>query len=228
MNRILQASRPGQWAIMIAVAAAAAVLIVGTASAGASSEIEGVWSFTGGKVDIVPIPGGKFEGIVVSPTKFAECEHLVGEHMWTDITPQPDGSFWGLHQWFHGAPKCERNPDLGPTAWRVLREANGSRYLRVCFSEPGSTSQPTIAANGAPKEASEDAAHQVNYGCDNSELIASLPVTSSSSSSGSVSTPVERLTLPAAKQCLRPGRFTIRLREPKYDPFKTVTILYGG
>jgi hypothetical protein len=241
MSRILQAVRSKPWAIVAVVAAA--LLSVGAASAGAaseSSEIEGVWSFNGGEVDVVPIPGGKFEGIVTVPTKFAECTHAEGEHLWTEITPQTDGSYWGLDQWFHNAPTCEKDTTLGPTAWRVLHEPNGARYLRVCFSHP-STTQPTIAANGDPKEASEYPAYHVTYGCVSSTLISPLPVvdTSGSGSTGSGSTgsgstgsgstgPTENLTLPSTKQCLRVGLFKIKLSEPAYDPFKTVTITYKG
>jgi hypothetical protein len=226
MSRILQAVRSKPWAIVAVVAAA--LLSVGAASAGAaskSSEIEGVWSFNGGEVDVVAIPGGKFEGIVTVATKFAECTHSEGEHVWTEITPQTDGSYWGLHQWFHNPPTCEMNTTLGPTAWRVLHEPNGSRYLRVCFSHPGTT-QPTIAPDGAPKAPSEYAEYHVTYGCDNSALIAPLPVVSGTSGSGK--TVSESLTLPSAKQCLRPGLFKIRLKEPKYDPFKKVTITFKG
>jgi hypothetical protein len=240
MSRILHAVRFRTGAIFAAVVVAA-LLSVGAASAEAGSEIEGVWSFNNGQVDIQPTPGGggKFEGIVSVATQFAQCPHTAGERMWTEITRQPNGSYIGHHQWFLNAPKCEKNPVLGPTAWRVLKESNGSRYLRVCFSHPGST-QPTIAADGAPKEPSEYAKYGVTYGCYNSALTSGLPVVGGTSgtgqgeggktgSSGSGGTgPVERLTLPSAKQCLRPARFEIRLREPKYDPFKTVTVSFKG
>jgi hypothetical protein len=231
MSRILHAVRSKPWTIVAVVVAG--LLSTGAAPAAATSEIEGVWSFQQGQVAIVPVAGGKFEGIVTSPTKFAECEHTVGEHMWTDMTEQADGSYWGLHQWFHGAPDCLRNTNLGLTAWRVVHEANGGRLLRVCFSLPETTLQPTISADGAPREPSEYAAHHVNYGCISSDPIAPLPVTSGTSgagtSTGSTTTAsVDSLTLPSAKQCLRPGRFTIRLKEPKYDPFSKVTIVYRG
>jgi hypothetical protein len=227
MSRILHATRRAPRVLL--AAALAGLLLPGSvaASASSSSEIEGVWSFNGGAVDIVAIPGGKFEGIVTVQTQFASCPHRVEEHMWTDITPQPDGSYWGLHQWFHGAPACDKNTNLGPTAWRVVREANGSRFLRVCFSDPGG-SQPTISANGAPKEASEYTAHHVSYGCVSSGLIAPLPVVQGTSGASPTAS-VEHLTLPRAHQCLRPAGFLkIRLREPKYDPFKSVTILFKG
>jgi hypothetical protein len=227
MSRILHAAHPARWALLLATVLVGLLSPV-VASAAGGSEIEGVWSFNKGAVDIIAIPGGKFEGIVTEQTQFSSCPHKVEEHVWTDITAQPDGSYWGLDQWFHGAPECAKNTTLGPTAWRVLHEANGSRYLRVCFSDPGST-QPTIAASGAPKEASEYDAHHVGYGCVSSNLIEPLPVVQgTSTSTGSSSAPVESLTLPSAKQCLRPGLFKIRLLEPKYDPFKKVTVLFKG
>jgi hypothetical protein len=241
MSRILQALRSKPWAIVAVLAAG--LLSVGAASAGAaseSSEIEGVWSFSEGKVAIQAIPGGKFEGIVVAPTKFDECTHEDNERIWTEITPQADGSYQGLHQWFQNTPTpCTKNPKLGPTAWRVLHEPDGARYLRVCFSHPDTT-QPTIAVGGDPKAASEYPAYGVTYGCVSSTLISPLPVVSNGSgstgsgstgsgSTGSGSTaPTESLTLPSAKQCLRIGPFKIKLLEPKYDPFKTVTITYKG
>jgi hypothetical protein len=234
MSRILHAVRCRPWAIVAVLAAA--LLSVGAVSAGAASEtgsaseIEGVWSFEHGQVDIVPIAGEKFEGIVSVATTFASCTHKVGEHMWTDMTRQSDGSYWGLHQWFHG--DCAPNTTLGPTAWRVLHEPNGSRYLRVCFSIPG-TAQPTITPGGAPREASEYAEHHVTYGCINSALTAPLPVVSGTSGSGGKegsgsAGSGESLTLPSAKQCLRAGPFKIRLKEPQYDPFKKVTITFKG
>lgn len=233
MIRSLLAVRSKPWAIAIAVLAVLAS--AGAAPAWANSEIEGVWLFDEGKVAINPVAGqpGKYEGIVVSPIKFAECEHVQGEHMWTDISEQSDGSFWGLHQWFHGAPDCQRNPALGPTAWRVVHEANGVHFLYVCFSLPSTNQQPTISPDGAPKEPAEYTAHHVNYGCVKSKLIAPLPVVSGAQGSpatgtGSTTASVESLTLPSARQCLRPGRFTIRLKEPKYDPFSKVTVVYRG
>lgn len=237
MSRILHAVRSKPWAIVAVVVAG--LLSAGAAPAGATSaasEIEGVWSFHEGAVDVVAVAGGKYEGIVSKPIKFADCEHTEKEHMWTDITPQEDGSYWGFHQWFHSPPACQRNTTLGHTAWRVLHEADGARYLRVCFGLPESKLQPTIAANGAPFGESEYAAFHVTYGCLDSELIAPLPVVSNSTGTGTGTSTgsttstasVESLTLPNAKQCLRPGRFTIRLAEPKYDPFTKVTVVYRG
>jgi hypothetical protein len=213
---------------------AATLLSAGAASAGTGSEIEGVWSFNGGQVAVQRLSSGTYTGTVVAETKFAQCTHPVGQQIWTDITEQSDGSYHGLHQWY--LANCQENPTLGPTAWRILEAAGGSHYLRVCFSHPG-TSQPTIAANGDPKEESEYAAYGVTYGCDNSSPIAPLPVgpgsPGSSGKSGTGTTgkgapSVDSLTLPSTKMCLSGRLFKIRLQNPKYDPFKTVTITYKG
>ncbi len=132
--------------------------------------------------------------------------------------------------------ECAENPVLGPTAWRVLEGSGGTHYLRVCFSHP-ETSQPMIAANGDPQQESEYAAYHVTYGCTNSALIAPLPVTSGANRKGGsggngangVAPTVETLSLPSTKLCLkRAPRFKISLKDPKYDPFKTVTVLYKG
>ena len=211
---------------LLVAAAISVVLAIASASAVAASSIEGVWSFNGGQIAIQESASlsGTFLGVVVSATRFAECTHEVGEQVWTNIAQQPDGSYWGLHQWFYEA--CQRNPTRGPTAWRVLEEANGAHYLRVCFSHPGTT-QPTIASNGAPKGPSEYAAYGVTYGCYDSALIAPLPVAAGEASTG-VASSIERLTLPSAKKCLSLRLFKIHLADPPYDPFKTVTVTLRG
>lgn len=190
------------------------LLLACAASAGATSNIEGVWAFENGQIAIESQPSGTFVGKVVEATKFAECVHPVGQEIWTDITPQPDGSYWGDHQWYLSYEgTCSINETPGPTAWRVEEEPNGSKYLRVCLSEPG-TSQPTIPASGAETG--------VTYSCVNSALTAPLPTTSKSGVNG------ERLSVPSSKICLSGRHFKIHLLEPKYDPFKTVLVTLRG
>ncbi len=203
------------------LAIAAALLLVGVASAAAASSIEGIWSFGGGQVGIESQPNGTFVGIVVKEIKFAECPHPVQQEMWTGMTLQTDGSYWGHHQWYYAGPGCVENPEPGPTAWRVITEPGGAKYLRVCFSRPGA-SQPTITANGT---ATND-----SYGCVNSSLTAALPTVSGSGSTpgSGVAGEIERLSLPSAKKCLSARHFQIHLLEPKYDPFKTVLVMIKG
>lgn len=207
--------RPPSWrrprSLLLAIATTM-LLISGVASAGAASSLEGVWSFNGGQIAIQPSSGGAFAGTVVVETKFAECAHPVGQQIWTGMTEQPDGSYWGLHQWYFGGPACSENPERGPTAWRVLEGASGSHYLSVCFSHPG-TSQPTIAANGSDSGAT--------FGCANSALTAPLP-------GSGVAGSKEQLTVPSAKKCLSVRHFQIHLLDPKYDPLKTVSVTIKG
>jgi hypothetical protein len=201
--------------LLLAIAATILLLTVGVATALATSSIEGVWSFTGGEIAVQPEGNGKFEGIVVQPTKFATCTHPDGQKIWKEITPQPDGSYWGFHQWYKSNEEtgtCVENPVLGPTAWRVVTEPNGSRYLRICLSSPG-TKQPTIPPGSTGVGAS--------YGCQNSALTAPL----ASSAVGSFK---EVVSLPSAKKCLSGRRFNIHIRDSKYDPFKTVVVTLRG
>ena len=218
-------------AALLLVLATAMTVLVSTAFAGSATSIEGIWSFEHGQIGIKGLANGTFEGTVVEETTFGECPHPVGQPIWTDITPQTDGSYWGLHQWYFQHESCKENPELGRTAWRVIEEPSGSKYLLVCLSSPGPTEpQPTIAANGTYANAS--------YGCFKSDLTAPLPTTESSPGSpgsNTGSTPksgvlaeVERLSLPSAKKCLSARLFQIHLAEPKYDPFKTVLVTIKG
>ena len=182
-------------------------------SASADAPIEGIWSFNGGKVAIEEQTNGTFVGTVVSPTKFAQCTHPVGEEMWTQLNSQPDGSFWGLHQWFFETEECVPNPVLGPTAWRVLQKGE-TRFLRVCFSAPGSNSQPAIAADGT--------AANVTFECVDSARISALPDTPA----GGIA---KYLSLPDQGSCLGRRQLRIRIRDPKNDPLaKVVVTLRSG
>ncbi len=201
-------------ALVLLLIAVALTLVVSIASAGAAASIEGVWSFEHGQIDVKALPNGTFEGIVAEETRFGECPHQVEQAIWTDITPQADGSYWGYHHWFFQNDGCKPNPEPGRTAWRVLEASDGSKYLLVCLSNPGpSEPQPTIAANGTDTGAS--------YGCIKSNLTAPLP-------GSGVKGEIERLSFPSAKKCLSMRRFQIHLADPKYDPFKTVRVTIKG
>ncbi len=196
---------------LLAMIATALLMAAGAASASAASSIEGIWAFGGGEIAIRPGPHATFVGTVVAETKFAECVHPVGQEIWKEMRLQSDGSYWGLHQWYF-EKTCVINEDLGPTAWRVMEEPNGSRYLRVCLSEPGGP-QPTIAINGADADAT--------YGCLSSTLVAPLPKVG-------VSGFLQSLLHPGAKKCVSARRFIIHLAEPTDDPFKTLRITLRG
>jgi hypothetical protein len=173
----------------------------GTASAGdsATESIEGVWSFNGGKIAIHPEgSGGVLVGTVLAPTTFAACPHEIGESIWSGLKLQPDGSYWGSHQWFYEDGSCTPNPQPGPTAFRVM-SSGSSRFLRVCLSEPGS-SQPTIGSEGKSAAAS--------FGCVDSELIAGLPTEAELS-------PSRLISLQGNSACLAASRkLRIHIHEP--------------
>ena len=213
MNRCLSALR--RWPIAIGVVVLSGI---GAAPAGASTEIEKVWSFNGGEVAIHAVAGGKLVGVVVTPTKFDECTHQAGEEMWTGIAQQPDGSYWGFHQWFF-EKSCAPNPTLGPTAWRVLQKPGGVRDLLVCFSEPGGP-QPTIAANGTTANASRP--------CEESKPTGALPVVASNGAApaggGEVISFANTIALPKSRSCVARGTLRLALHEPKQDPLKEVVV----
>ena len=197
----------GAHSLLAVIGLLAATLALGVSSAHAETPIEGVWSFNGGKVAIQAAPNGTFTGTVVAPTKFDQCTHPAGEQMWTEMRRQADGSYWGLHQWFFATEQCIPNPNLGPTAWRVLQNQKNESFLRACFSEPGSNSQPTISPSGEAKGAT--------FGCVDSALISALPVVSSSQFA-------QVVTLPSSAACFAPSTLRIHLRNPKNDPLKTI------
>lgn len=193
-----------------------AVLAVAAASAAADSPLEGVWSFNGGRVAIQSNGDGSLTGTVLSPTKFAECQHEVGERLWTDITPQADGSYWGLHQWFYAESGCKPNPTLGATAWRVLAAGTG-RFLRVCLSEPG-TPQPTIGAAGEGSGAS--------FGCVDSAPISALPVADVSEFLGAPEAGASGAG--SSDACVVSGRLRLRIRNPRDNPLAQITVVAKG
>jgi len=206
----------------LVIAGALAFLAV---PAGAASSIEGIWSFKGGKVAIHPGPEGTFVGTVVEPTKFALCTHSSGEEMWTDMRLQPDGSYWGLHHWFFETAECLPNPKPGPAAWRVMETSSGVHYLMVCFSSPEQPTQPTIASDGEHAN--------VSYGCYGSEVesahLAALPdQTASPTSSANTKRFTEAVHLPSDRQCFSRRVFQIHLKDPRYDPIKSVVVTLGN
>jgi hypothetical protein len=186
----------------------AALLSIAVAASAQASPIEGVWSFNGGKVAVEALGNGTFRGVVVDSTIFSECAHPVGEEVWTEMRAQPDGSYWGLHQWYF-EKSCAPNPERGLTAWRVITAADGSKSLEVCFSEPGSKSQPKIPASGA--------ATGSTYGCSTSARISPL-------NSVTQADAPQLILLPGNGLCLTRQKLRIRLRNPAGDPILTAKV----
>jgi hypothetical protein len=209
-------------ALVLAVAALAQTLVSATAIA--EVPIEGVWSFNGGRVAVHPDANGELEGTVVEQTTLAQCPHVLGEAMWTHMRGQPDGSYWGYHQWFFES-SCAPNPNLGKTTWRVLEQSGGGHFLRVCFGYPGAP-QPLIAPDGSSSEVTSPP-------CIDSALVASLPSAPEEAASGSGSTAgdsagalafAQYVAAPSASRCVSRRSFTIHIRDPRNDPIKRVAI----
>lgn len=206
------AKRLGLRGLLIASALLGVTLASGPAFA-AQPAIDGVWSFNGGSVIVAPNATGQLVGTVASPTSFDACVHPVGQAMWTDIQQQSDGAFTAKHQWYHiTSGRCTELPTLGPTALRVLTQSDGSRLLRVCFNRPG-TAPPTIASTGAPSN--------VNYACVDSAPLASVPTAAPPLSLS--------IVLPATGPgiCVSRRNFIIHVREPKHDPFISLSVSLG-
>ncbi len=192
---------------------AVGVALGAPAVASAAADIEGVWSFNGGQIAVKANADGALTGWVIRPTVFDQCPHVVGERVWTAITPQPDGSYWGKHQWFNAA-SCAYI-DRGNTAYRVLTQPNqpDQRLLRVCFSPPENPeSQPQIAPDGSDTDT-------LRY-CRDSDLISNLPTTKP--------TITAVASLPPARRSCRSSRLRLRLREPQGDALKKVLISVNG
>lgn len=188
---------------ILSLAAATLLLLVAVSSAQADAPIEGVWSFNGGKVAVEANADGSLRGVIVAPTKFSQCFHPVGEEVWSEIRPQSDGSYWGLHQWYYETAECLPNPNRGLTAFRVVTASDGSKSLEVCFSEPGSSSQPKIPPSGSPSGAT--------YGCSNSARISPLPSVEPADAP-------KYILLPGNGLCLTRSKLKVRLRNPSGDP----------
>src|SRR4051794_17976769 len=123
----------GSRALRIAIAASA--LLAVPVAAAQAADIEAVWSFNGGQVAGRGQPDGSFTGTVIRLTTLADCPHAVGEQMWLGVRAQPDGQYFGGHQWFQ-TPSCAPIAQRGNTAFRVLARPDSSRFLRVCFAAP--------------------------------------------------------------------------------------------
>lgn len=198
-------------------AALLATALIGAAAAPsaahAAADIEGTWSFSGGQVVVQAQPDGSFVGTVIRPTRFSECAHPVGEQMWIELRAQPDGQYFGRHQWFN-TTTCAYI-DRGNTAFRVLTRPDGQKFLRVCFTNPESPEiQPSIDAAGNSTNTTR--------GCSDSDLLA--PPAAPAQSISAIAT----LPSQGKKKCLSKRSFRIRLKEPKGDALDSAKVYVNG
>src|SRR5215217_1947483 len=198
---------------LLLLAALPAVLAL-PSTAAAQADIEAVWSFSGGQVAVQAQPDGSLLGTVIRATTLATCAHPVGEAMWTGVRAQPDGQYFGAHQYYNDAD-CSPPPERGHTAYRVLLGADGARFLRVCFARPEEpTIQPLIAPDGSSVDATD--------GCVDSDLVSALPTGKPK---------IDQIaTLPSQgkRRCLSRRSFKIRLKEPSGDALKSASVYLNG
>jgi hypothetical protein len=182
---------------------ALALTLVAAAPAAAQTDIEAVWTFSGGQVAVDPQPDGTWIGTIVRPTQLSSCVHQNGEQMWTQVRRQPDGQYFGLHQYFRTSD-CSFI-ERGMIALRVLRNPQGQEYLRVCFDDPerSPNEQPTIAPDGSNATTDD--------GCRDSELVSRAANTPPKLADVVTGLPPQR------RGCASRRRFPIRLKEPPGD-----------
>ena len=191
-----------------------ALLVMPSAASGQGADIEGVWSFSGGQVVVKAQPDGTFLGTVIRATTFANCPHRPGEEMWTGVRRQPDGQYWGGHQWYNNAD-CSPTPGRGNTAFRVLSRPDGATFLRVCFAAPERPDlQPTIAPDGTSAN--------TTTACDDSDLVSPLPTAEPKITS------VATLPKQGKRKCLSRRSFRIRLKEPRGDALESAVVYLRG
>lgn len=126
-----QGGRGLRWAAISALCAA--TLAISAAPAQAFEPIEGSWFFEGGEVRVEATGPGKFVGIVVKPTRFANCTHPAGQRMW-DISGGGT-HYTGTHIWYFDGT-CGENPG-GESTWDIVSTDPAKFQLRFCTEAPG-------------------------------------------------------------------------------------------
>ena len=190
------------------------LLLTATGASAQSADIEGVWTFGGGQVAVQDAGDGTHKGTVIRETVLARCPHPVGEEMWVGLRRQPDGQWWGGHQWYNNAD-CTPIAQRGNTAFRVLPRPDGSRFLRVCYAGPESPElQPTIDEQGNSANTTTS--------CDDSDFVRPVPA------GKPAITQIATLPKQGRKRCLSKRRFKIRLREPQGDALESAVIRLNG
>jgi hypothetical protein len=186
-----------------ALLALALSLLAAAPAAAQSDPIEAVWEFNGGQVAVERQSDGSFVGTIIRPTQLSECTHQNGEPMWIEIRSQPDGQYFGRHQYFRTSD-CSFI-ERGMIALRVLQNPQGQTFLRVCFDDPerDPDEQPNIAPDGSNTTTQD--------GCRDSNLVAPLP--QAPPKLADVVTGLPKQT----KGCASRRRFPIRLKEPPGD-----------
>jgi hypothetical protein len=198
----------------LACALALSLLAASTAGAQSPDPIEAIWEFNGGQIAVDRQGDGSFVGTIIRPTQLSECTHQNGEPVWAEIKAQPDGQYFGLHQYFHTAD-CSFS-GRGMIALRVLQNEQGATFLRVCFDNPDSepNEQPNIAPDGSNTTTQD--------GCRDSDLVSRQPTTPPKIDDIAV------LPKSPARGCFSRRAFTIRLKEPIGDALAGAKVTFNN
>lgn len=189
------------------LALASLLALAAPAGAQTADPLEAIWQFNGGQIAVEKQPDGSFLGTVIRPTTISRCAHQNGERIWTEVRAQPDGQYFGKHQYLRDSDCVP--VERGNAAYRILTKPDGAQILRICFARPET---PELQPNIAP-----DGSSTANDGCVDSDLISRLPQTPPKLN--------DIVTLPKqTKGCASRRRFAIRLREPKGDALASAVI----
>ena len=99
----------------------------------AADQIEGVWLYGGGAVQVSRTGPDSFVGTVVAATKFTDCVHPRGQRMWE--IRGGDGTYSGTHVGWAIMETC--TPGKRPARWTV-RSQGGWSTLAFCAAEANS------------------------------------------------------------------------------------------
>ena len=171
-----------------------------TSSALAAEPIEGTWQFQGGVVTVSPTGPGAFAGVVTAPTKFAACEHPLGQQMWS--LRGSEDMYVGTHTWFD--PHCGEKPG-GAAIWEVTNLDERTMTVRFCTNHPDD-GPVTRDRNGA----STGRTHCYDMTKPKPTAVASI-------------------SLPSAKRCVSRRLFEVRIPPSRRrDPVVAATVFVNG
>jgi hypothetical protein len=143
------AAFPRQLPVALLVAAAAAA--AAPAAALATEPIEGTWTYGDGRVLVERVGPAEYVGTVVKRVRFTNCDHPVGEKMWS--LGGSGSSYRGTHVWYGASPKCDIDPG-GRSTWRITDQDPKTFALRFCTAPPG---------QGAPQTRPDGTAIEPTY-----------------------------------------------------------------
>jgi hypothetical protein len=194
---------------IVAIVGCLALAVTSVAAASdpvvAPAPIEGTWSFEGGRVLVTAAGSGSFEGRVVNASKFAACQHPVGQLIWK--LNGTDAAYSGTHVWYH--KDCSEAPG-GNTTWTIQDTDAAVLKLRFCTARP-QTGQPTVDESGAGTGSTE---------CFTLTRLKPPAATTTTATSGSLLAP--------PTSCASRRRFRVRIVSTAGDPVVRARLRVNG